>query len=185
MGLRLRVSPELRCENSGINGEALFVPSSLIWTWPFDRSASTLLGLAVRPGYRRTVHPLIGVEWEAAPTVRVRVGFPETKLLWLARPEWRAYAGLNWRSDTYDLNDESRYGRDALTVEDYRLAAGVSHSLSEQLQVFAEIGGFLKRDYLFEGGQREYGEGSEAGEVSSSVEADRKLYLRVGLAGPF
>lgn len=176
MAAQFRLAPGLYGDLGGLSSDAIAMPFSGAWIYAFDRSASVMAGLAIRPGFEQVVVPLLGVEWEAAKPLRVRAAFPDSRVTFFPAPNWQTYVGLDWRSDTYAIDESEPDSRTEFTVEDLRAYVGVSHNITDQLQVIAQLGQFMSREFAFDSSEED---------VQRHLDVDENAFLRVGVAGPF
>lgn len=174
--LQFRLMPGVYTDIEKIDSDSLFLPFSLAGVYSFHPSISGIAGLGIRAGFEREVMPILGIEWEMAEWLRLEAGLPESRLTCLFDRYWRGYLGMDWRSDTFSLSEDSSFDRDTITLEDFHAYLGVSYSLTDEVQLIGEIGTVYNRSVEF---------GRQVEGVDDSVDVDKQIFLRMGVGGPF
>ncbi|MBN1557663.1 MAG: hypothetical protein JW951_05915 [Lentisphaerae bacterium] len=170
--LALRMQPGIYSDLEGFSGDVFSIPFSAALIHAFNPSLSGMLGVSVRPDFDRTLLPLVGVVWEVNDQLRLDARLPESRLEWYMTPDWSTHLGLDWRNMSYALDDS----RDVLTLEDFRLAWGVTHRTADQLEVSAEVGTLFERSVTFD---------DVPPKEPDTFDMDSDLFVRFALGGPF
>jgi hypothetical protein len=130
----------------------------------------------MRPGFDRSIMPLVGLTWAVRDDIRLEAQLPESRLSYFFRDDWYAHAGFEWRNLSYRLREKGFYDRDMITVEDFRLSCGLTHRFSDELRLTAETGSAFSRSVEFK---------DPADSLDSGVDVEDAVFLRVTLGGPF
>ena len=176
VSFQARVQPGLYTDIEKVDGDAVSLPFSLSVIRSFNPGLSGILGLSIRPGFDLVVMPLLGLEWEAAETLRVEAGLPSSRITWFAFDRVMTYAGLDWDNTTYYVEDGRQYARDEMTVEDFRLYWGLTWRLSDQLHLSGELGEVFARNVEFDG---------RGAIPDDSADVEDRAYVRLAVLGPF
>lgn len=174
--LQLRARPGIYSDLSALDADSLYVPFSGSLIWAVHPELSGLVGVEVRPGFERSVLPLARLEWEASADWRVSAGFPRSRVTYYGLRDCALYGGLDWRSDTFSLDDSGEVDREQLTFEDFRLYGGLAYSVSAELQVIGEAGMAFDRSIEFEKAPEDQ---------RRDIDIASDLFVRVGVVGPF
>ena len=172
LGVQARVMPGVYSDLESLDGEAVAMPFSLAAIHAFNPSLSGMLGAEIRPGFERSVMPLVGVVWEIADNLRLDARLPESRFEYFITPDWSTYLGFAWRNTTFDLDDE----HDAITVEDFEFGGGVTLRASDQVDFIAELGTRFSRSVEYD---------KVARNEESEIDVENAVFVRVGLGGPF
>lgn len=165
--LQVRAMPGLYGDLNALDSRGFYVPFSLALIQAFHPDLSGVAGLEVRPGFDRTLMPIVGLKWEPFNWLGIEPRLPRSRITWFATPEWSAYAAFEWRNLSYALSDARRM----ITLQDFRTYGGLAHRLSDRMELSLEVGRALGREVKFRRGERY--------DVASVV------FARVGVGGPF
>ncbi len=167
--LQLRARPGLYADGSTLDSRGWHTPFSCSVIQSFYRNLSGIVGLDVRPGFDRTLMPIVGLKWEPFHWLGIEPRLPQSRIVWFVTPEWSAYGSFAWRNDSYALHDERRM----MTIQDFRIVGGVSHRVSHQMELSVDVGRVFSREVKYRRPD------SERHEVSQT------LFARIGVGGPF
>lgn len=174
--LQVSASPGIYSDGEEFGSAMFLIPFSCSMIRAFDRSLSVQAGLELRPGFERTVMPLINVKCELDDFWLIEAGLPSTKVSYLIDSEWSAYGGLDWESTTFALREKSQYDRESATVEDFRIYGGTTYQVSDQCRVSLEGGILFGRSIEFE---------REVDELDRDIDIDSSVFIRFAVGGPF
>lgn len=164
---QLRAVPGLYGDSNSLDGRGFYVPFSLALIRAFHPDLSGVAGLEVRPGFYRTLMPIIGFKWEPFPWLGIEPRLPHSRITVFATPEWSAYAAFEWRSRTYALSDARR----KIALQDFRTYGGLAHRLSDRMELSLEVGRVFGREAKFRRG--------------GGYDIEPVVFARVGFGGPF
>lgn len=139
---RLGVAP-------GIWSDALHPALSCPVTPEFFFTASPELsfvaGAEWRAGWDREIMPHVGLIWEPDERLRIEFGCPRSRVELFPRHVFSFFAGGEWSSVTYALNDNRDWKPDELTFDEVLVDAGASVRLFGNWRLSAAIGTWLRR----------------------------------------
>lgn len=170
--LQVRVAPGLYSDLEEFGGEAFFLPFSVAGLMPIAPNATGTAGVQIRPGFERTLMPILSLAWKVTDNARLDAGLPASRFVYSFNRRWSGQAGFEWRSRTFAIDDE----RDKITVEDLRLSAGAVYKVSDQFHVLGEVGDLFARKVVFD---------RAAEGESDDVDIESAPLLRFALMGPF
>lgn len=165
---QLRVAPGIYSTLEEVNSDLFMMPFSCSMIRSFAPDLSGVIGVEIRPGFERSIIPIIGLEWEANEVLRVSARLPEARVTCFFARDWSSYLGLDWQSMSYLLHD----GRDLVTMEDFRAYLGVSYRVSYDFRITAEVGGAIDRSLKFD-------------PPDDSTTIGDAMFMRFALGGPF
>jgi len=152
----------------------LFVPFGAALIKDYDYSLSGMIGLDLRHDFGTKLIPVAAFQWAPFETVRMKFGIPESSVS-LYLPHISIYGGLDWQNVSFRKKRDS--SRDSLvTVEDYRLYAGIIGWVTDGLHVFLEAGRVFGREISV---------GHDSSDPADSVEIENAQMIRIGFGGPF
>jgi len=172
LALQARVRPGIYADLEKIDSGTFFFPFSLAVIRSFNPDLSGVAGLDIRPGFERALMPRIGVAWEASEKLRIDAQLPESRLTCFILPDWTTDVSLLWRNTSYRLRDD----RDMLTIEDIRLAWGLTYRTADQVEFNVQLGRSFHRSVEFE---------DVATDEPQDVDISNATFLRVTVGGPF
>lgn len=142
--LRLTAQPGFRGEWAAWSGSAFRVPFEVVGVQALSPRLSGQLGVALYPGYTRTLDPRFGVRYALSETWSVDAQYPESRVQWRSPAGAEAY--LLIRNDP--INEfwlEEDDPRRTFRFEESRLAAGWVGPLGASLRVRVELGYVFNR----------------------------------------
>jgi hypothetical protein len=155
------------------------------WNIPFSVGAilavnprfSEMIGLEIRPGFRKTVMPLLGVVWAIDDRTRLDIRVPESRFLYYLGQGWSTHLGFKWENLSFAVDEgDYRAGIDRVTLEDFRLFGGVTWQLSDDLRLTGEIGRVFGRSIEFD---------EPLIGTDSDFDIGSATFLKFTLGGPF
>jgi len=170
------ISPGIYSDLGGIGGNSLDFPMSVAMIQAFNPDASGIVGMQIRPRFQTKVMPIIGVDWQVADLLRVSAMLPESRLTWYVDRYWSAHVGFEWNNMSYALNESGDFDREQMEIEDFRLHCGVTHHLSDEIQLTGEIGSVIGRGVEFR---------EDAEPLDSSLEVENAVLMSIAIGGPF
>jgi len=173
---RVGASPGIYSALDGFGGNSFDMPLSVAMIQSFSPAASGIVGMQVRPRFLTKVMPIVGVEWQVVDELRISAMLPESRLTWYVVPDWNTHVGFEWNNMSYALNEGGEFDREQMEVEDFRLTIGVTHRLSDELQLTGELGTVFGRGVDF----KEDIEG-----IDSSLDVEDGVFIGFAVGGPF
>jgi len=174
--LQVRAAPGIYSDIEEIDGDMFFVPLSCSMIQVLGPEWSGIAGIELRPGFERTIMPILGLAWEVREDLRLELRVPESKCVWYINRDWITHFGFEWQSTSFSLREHGSNGRDMITLEDLRAFLGLTHSISDQFRVTGEIGRSFGRSVEFE---------HDALGLDNNIDIDRAWFVRFALGGPF
>jgi hypothetical protein len=172
----VRAAPGIYSDIEKIALDVLFMPVSCTIIRAFSPELSGKAGLEIRPGFDRTIMPLVGIAWEAREDIRLEAQLPKSRLVYFMEKDLYAHAALEWRNTSYRLREKGSYDRDMMTIEDFRLSFGLTHRMSDELHITGEIGRCFDRRVEFK---------EPADSLDDDMGVRSTLLLSVTLGGQF
>ena len=96
------------------------------------------------------VFPTLALDWEISDAVLLRLGIPETRLDVALGRGFATYVRVEQESDSFGLDDEEAFARDAMTLEHTGAAVGLTMDLRNDFNAGVELGGRFNSDIEFE-----------------------------------
>lgn len=176
MSVQLRLAPGFYTDLESLTADALNMPLTLDLIYAFAPSLSAIFGVEMRPGFARPVVPHLGLEWQAADSLRIQVQSPESRMDWFISQWWSTYAGLLWHPMGFHLHDDSEADREKMHIDELRAYWGVTYQVTDDLHLRGELG------YVFER-TLEFGEAIPG--IPEKTHLESSPMLRFGFGGPF
>lgn len=107
-------------------------------------------GVEARPGWDRIVMPLVGIAWEPNDIFRLEVGLPQT-LIDIRLGRVGLYGKAEWLNSTFNASGKD-YHPDEITIDFWRVGAGLSFHFTEEVSAAFELGSIVNRTIEAEGG---------------------------------
>jgi hypothetical protein len=176
LAFQVRAAPGVYSDIEKIALDVLFMPVSCAIIRAFSPELSGKVGLQMRPGFDRTIMPLVGVTWEPREDILLEAHLPRSRLLYFMQDDMYAHAGLEWNNTSYRLREKGSYDRDMVTLEDFRLSFGLTRRMSDELSLTGEIGRAFDRRIRFK---------ESADSLDDDMSIRSALFLGITLGGPF
>ena len=174
--LQLSASPGVYSDGEEFGAGMFLIPFSCSVIHSFDRRLSAQVGLQFRPGFERTVMPLVNVKCELDDFWMIEAGVPTTRISYYLGHDWSAHGGYEWENTSFALREKSDYDRKSATMEDFRLFGGTTYQVSDQCRASLEGGIIFGRSLEFE---------REVEGLDSDIDIDSSIFFRLAVSGPF
>lgn len=142
-----RVAPGYYCDLSDWGGDSFFVPVSLSFIEVFGRDFLASAGVTVRPGFRDSFMPRVGLAWQITNRLRWDGILPESRLICAVTDSWSVYAAFAWRNEDFNLAEPA----DQMTLEDFRGGLGLIGTVLDQFRISLELGTVFGRTLALKG----------------------------------
>ncbi len=150
--LQLSARPGFYGEVGAWEADALRVPFEVLGIQVLGPRLSGQLGVAIYPGFTRAFDPRFGLRYAISDAWTADVGYPESRLAWMNREGWAAYALVrNDPINEFWLDDDEV--RRTFRFEDTRVVAGVEAPLAGALRLRVELGYVFQRSVDFGGAE--------------------------------
>ncbi len=137
--LRLHVQPGFYSEIKSLGGDALSIPTGLLFVRTMNPTFTAIAGLTIRPRFERPVMPTAGIIWQPLDSLHLQGTVPAGRLTYYFIPKWSCELSWDWFSMTYLLPDDSRNRRN-VTLEESRFELAVTREFSPELRIRAGLG---------------------------------------------
>lgn len=171
--------PGLYSDFEAFSSSALYMPFSVALIQSFSDDLSGIIGVDIRPRFDLVAMPIVGLVWQASPEVRVEATLPAATVTWEVDKLWTAYCGFDWVNKSYSIREKRGPidgGRDQITIEDFRIYAGVERELNDYISIVGEIGSLFNRSITFE---------KDIESLESDADLGSSLFLRLAVRGAF
>jgi hypothetical protein len=170
--LQMRTEPGIYSDFVHLSGDAFFYPFSLSLIRAFDSSLSATAGLEIRPDFDLTVMPLFGAVWAINDDLKLDARCPRSRLTYYLARNWNTYLSLDWVNTTYDVSGDAH----RMTLDYFKAYFGITHQMSNQALVRAEIGTIFDRSAKYE---------TLDSDFKWQVDIDRACFVRLGMGAAF
>lgn len=173
---QIRARPGLYSDLTNPAANDFFVPLSGAYIRTFNPSMSGILGVEIRPGFERTLMPIMGIECELGGAARVEARVPKSRIEYFLSSRWTTHLGLEWRNRSFRVHEDVAGDPDLITLEDFLAWWGLTYRVSDEIHVFADFGRAFGRSIEFSG---------QASGADDRVNIGSGAFGRVALGGPF
>ena len=167
-GLRVRLLPCICSDLEHPDTDIFYLPASCALAATLLPGLAGFGGIELRPGFERTIMPIVGLDWEITDYLRLKIGLPESRCTYQISRVWSTGLGLDWRSTTFTVADRTW---DRMTLEDFRVSAGAKCAVADQLKLIGDVGRVLARNVERQG--------------AADVSIEDAWFARVGIEGSF
>ncbi|MFT5239971.1 MAG: hypothetical protein ACI9OU_002018 [Candidatus Promineifilaceae bacterium] len=148
--LQFGIRPGIFADMDALETDSIFVPFSGYFLKRLTPHVSAIAGAEIRPGFGMGVLPTLALDWEISDAVLLRLGIPETRLDVALGRGFATYVRVEQESDSFGLDDEEAFARDAMTLEHTGAAVGLTMDLRNDFNAGVELGGRFNSDIEFE-----------------------------------
>jgi len=174
--LQFRGAPGLYTDMASFGSKSWSMPMTIAFIRAFTPSLSGIAGVEMRPMFETPALPLVGLEWEVAPRLRVKAQLPESRVDWFFSDWWMTSLGCEWRARGFYMEEGAGTDRRHVEFDDLRACWKLAYQLSDDVAIGAQVGYVFDRSVQFR---------RPAPGVPARVDLEDNVFLGITVAGPF